>query len=120
MNVDIASLQETRLPESGSMMEKHYTFFWQGKGAAETREHGVGFAVRNTLLGMIEPPTNGKESLLTLRLSTADGLVNLVCVYAPTLNSPGEVKDQLYESLDAAIGTIPFSEDIFLLGDLNT
>lgn len=79
----------------------------------------MGFAVRNTLLRMIEPPANGTERLLTLRLSTADGLVNLVCVYAPTLNSPGEVKDQLYKSLDAAIGTIPFSEDIFLLGDFN-
>ena len=120
LNVDIAVLKETRPPESGSLIEKHYTFFWQGKGAAVTREHGVGFGVRNALLRMIESPTGGTERLLTLRLSTADGLVNLVCVYSPTLNSPGEVKGQFNESLDAAIGKIPFSEHIFLLGDFKT
>ena len=101
-------------------MDKHYTFFWKGKGAAVTREHGVGFAVRNALLRMIESPTGGTERLLTLRLSTADGLVKQVCVYSPTLNSSGEVKGQFNESLDAVISKIPFSEHIFLLGDLNT
>ena len=112
LNVDIAVLQETRLPESGSLKKKHYTFFWQGEGAAEIREHGVGFAVINTLPRMIEPKTGGTERLLTPRLSTANGLVNLVCVYAATLNSQGEVKDQFYESLDAVIGKVPFSEHI--------
>ena len=80
----------------------------------------MGFGVRNALLRMIESPTGGTERLLTLRLSTADGLVNLVCIYSPTLNSPGEVKGQFNESLDAAIGKIPFSEHIFLLGDFKT
>ena len=119
LNVDIVALQETRLPESRSLTEIHYTFFWQRKGAAETREHGVAFAVRHTLLRMIESPTDGTERLLTLPLSTTDGLVNLVCVYTPKRNSPGEVKDQFYESLDAAIGKIPSSEHFFLLGDFN-
>lgn len=31
MNIDIAALQEARLPENGSLMEKHYTFFGRGK-----------------------------------------------------------------------------------------
>ena len=53
LQVDIATLQETRLPGSGSLREKDYTFFWQGKSEEEVREHGVGFAVRNTLLGMV-------------------------------------------------------------------
>ena len=79
----------------------------------------MGFAVRNTLLRMIEPPTDGTERLLTLRLSTVDGLVNLGCVNAPTLNSPGEVKDECCESLHAAIGKIPSSEHVFLHGDFN-
>ena len=62
LNVDIVALQETRLPETGSLKEENYTFFWHGKGLDETLEHGVGFAVRNTLLTMITPmissPTN--------------------------------------------------------------
>ena len=119
LNIDIAALQETRLPDSGSLKEEHYTFFWQGKNAEETREHGVGFAVRNTLLCMINPPTDGTERILSLQLSTAQGPVNLVCTYAPTLHSSPEDKDKFYESLDAAVSKIPATELIHILGDSN-
>ena len=85
LNVNIATLQETRLPDSGSLEEKNYTFFWQRKSGVETREHGMGFALKNTLLCMIQVPSNGTARILTLLLSTAEGTVHLVCVYAPTL-----------------------------------
>ena len=41
LQVDIIALQETRLPESGIIRERDYSFFWQGKAADETREHGI-------------------------------------------------------------------------------
>ena len=47
LGVDIACLQETRLAGSGSIKEKHYTFYWQGKPEDGPRIHCVGFAVRN-------------------------------------------------------------------------
>ena len=119
LNIDIAALQETRLPENGSLKEEHYTFFWQGKSADEPREQGVGFAVRNSLLQMIEPPTDGTERILKLRLSTVEGLVNIICVYAPTLLATVETKDHFYESLDTALSTIPASEHIYVIGDFN-
>ena len=119
LNIDIAALQETRLPETGSLKEEHYTFFWQEKGTEEMREHGVGFAVRHTLLRMIEPPTDGTERIFTLHLSSMQGPVNLVCVYAPTLQASAEVKDQFYESLDTVVSKIPEAEHIYLLGDFN-
>merc|ERR1712240_499501 len=64
LEVDIVTLQETRLADSGTMREKDYTFFWQGKASNEPREHGVGFAVKNSLLKMVEPPINGSEHIL--------------------------------------------------------
>ena len=63
LNVDIATLQETRLADSGALKEKDYTFYWQGKGSGEHREYGVGFHIRNSLLSMIEPGSNGSERL---------------------------------------------------------
>ena len=45
LNIDIATLQET-----GSLKEQRYRFFWQGNCIEEKREHGVGFAVKNSLL----------------------------------------------------------------------
>ena len=50
-----------------------------------------------------------------MALSTAEGTVHLVCVYAPTIQSPPEVKDQFYESLDTGIGMVPSSEHILLM-----
>ena len=54
LNVDIAALQETRLADYGSLREE-YSFFWQGKSEEDRREQGVGFAIRNRLLPMVEP-----------------------------------------------------------------
>ena len=66
LNVDIAILQETGLADSGTLKEKDHTFFWQGKGSDKPREHGVGFAVRNSLLRMVEPGSGSSQHLLTL------------------------------------------------------
>ena len=64
LQVDIITLQETRLSESGIIRERDYSFFWQSKAADETREHGVGFAIKNNLLCSIIPPSEGTERLL--------------------------------------------------------
>ena len=119
LQVDIATLQETRLAESGSLRESDYTFFWHGKSSEEVREHGVGFAVRNSLLGMIEPIADGTERLLSLRLNTSDGPANLISVYAPTLTSDQELKDKFYSDLENLILGIPKQEHLILLGDFN-
>ena len=37
LNVDIATLQETRLADSAILKEKDYTVFWQGKHSNEPR-----------------------------------------------------------------------------------
>ncbi|XP_038062349.1 uncharacterized protein LOC119732818 [Patiria miniata] len=87
--------------------------------AEETREHGDGFAVKNTLIATTVPPTGGSERILAIRISTSSGPANLLSVYAPTLCSPPESKDKFYEELDTAISTIPKNEHLFLLGDFN-
>ena len=87
LQMDIVALQETRLPEMGSVKEKNFSFFCQGKPLNETREHGVGFVVRNTLLRYIVPPTMGSERILYLQLHSLVELVAFVSAYAPTLPS---------------------------------
>uniref|UniRef100_A0A2C9KIE6 Endonuclease/exonuclease/phosphatase domain-containing protein n=1 Tax=Biomphalaria glabrata TaxID=6526 RepID=A0A2C9KIE6_BIOGL len=119
LKVDIAALQETRLPDSGSIKEKDYSFFWQGKAESEIREHGVGFAVKNTLLNTVELKCNGSERLLSLRLNTSIGHVTLICAYAPTLSSTPEAKDMFYDNLSSALSEIPTTEQVIILGDLN-
>ena len=66
LQIDIVALQETRLPETGSVRERDFTLFWQSKPSDDVREHGVEFAVRNNLLGPITPPAEGTERILSL------------------------------------------------------
>ena len=119
LNVDIATLQETRLADSGARKENDYTFYWQGKGSGEHREYGVGFAVRNSLLSMIESGSNGSEQLLTLRLNTTAGPVTLVSVYAPTMSTTSDINDEFYENLAAITSSVPKNEQLVLLGNFN-
>jgi len=73
LNVDIAALQETRLADS--LREKEYTFFWQGKSEEDRREQGVGFAIRNRLLPMVEPGDYKSERVMHIKLNTVTGTI---------------------------------------------
>ena len=119
LNMDIVALQETRLPSNGSLKEANYTFFWQGLEQTERRLHGVGFAIRNSLLSSMEAPSKGTERIISLRLLCSSGSVNIICAYAPTLTSTPEAKDAFYDQLDAKIKNIPPDEELYLLGDFN-
>ena len=119
LNIDIAGLQETRLAGFGSIKETNYTFFWQGLQEEERRIHGVGFAIKNHLLPTLEPPKQGCERILSIRLKTSSGYATFVCCYAPTMTSEPDLKDGFYSLLDDTINNIPPSDDLFLLGDFN-
>ncbi|XP_071954137.1 craniofacial development protein 2-like [Antedon mediterranea] len=119
LNIDIAALQETRLPSNGSIRERDYTFFWQELEPDQPQLHGVGFAVSNSLVASVEPPSKGTARILSLRLSTSSGTVNILSIYAPTLCSTPVSKDEFYEELDSAIRGISATEHLYLLGDFN-
>ena len=119
LNVNIATLQETWPANAGTLKERDYTFFWQGKSSDEPREHGVGFAVKNSLLSMVEPGSSGSEWLLNLCLNTTEGPVTLVSVYTPSLSATLDAKDEFYENLASTIRNIPSTKQLVLLGDFN-
>ena len=68
---------------------------------------------------MIEPGSNGSERLITLRLNTTAGPVTLVSVYAPTMSTISDTKDEFYENLAAIVSSVPNNEQLVLLGDFN-
>ena len=83
------------------------------------REHGLGFAVRNTLLDKVQLGSTATERLLFLQLNSTDGPVNLLCVYAPTLVAPNDTKVDLYSQLHTFIRRLPQQEDLVILGDFD-
>ncbi|XP_069181203.1 craniofacial development protein 2-like [Procambarus clarkii] len=91
----------------------------EGKPSEEVREHGVGFAVRNRLLGSIVPPTEGSAKIIKLQLHTAAGMVSLINAYTPTLTSSTETKVYFYDDLGLTLRDIPQQEPVFFLEDIN-
>ncbi|CAE1251244.1 unnamed protein product [Acanthosepion pharaonis] len=60
----------------------------------DSRHHGVGFAVKNSLIPAIVPPTGGSKRILALRLLTSTGFANVLCIYAPMFCTTPEIRDQ--------------------------
>ncbi|KAK4325482.1 hypothetical protein Pmani_003933 [Petrolisthes manimaculis] len=65
-DVNVAALSETRLSDEASLTEDHggYTFYWNGYPTQERRIHGVGFAVKNSLVRLIHDMPNGFSARL--------------------------------------------------------
>lgn len=114
-----AALQETRLPDEGSIKETNFTFFWKGKDTSAVREHGVGFAVRNELLHSIETPWGVSERIMVMRLNSDCGFVTIIAAYAPTLNSSAESKDRFYQQLGDTVQHTRRGDRLIILGDFN-
>lgn len=89
--------------------------FGKEKNQRNTGYMMYGFAVRNNILTSVEPPSQGTARIPSLRLSSSSGLVNILSIYAPTLCSPAEAKDEFYEELEGSVSKIPDTEHLFIL-----
>ena len=56
---------------------------------------------------------------MSLAINTADGPINLLCAYTPTLAASAEVKDAFYSQLDSLIQGISRRDNLIILGDFN-
>ncbi|KAI8507953.1 hypothetical protein Bbelb_141930 [Branchiostoma belcheri] len=123
LDIDIAALSETRLADEGQLQEDAggFTFFWKGLPQEDRRIHGVGFAIRNSLLKDLEEiPTGVNERLMTLRLKLSNRQnATVISCYAPTLTAEDKIKEKFYEDLENILKSIPTTDKIILLGDFN-
>ncbi|CAH2088107.1 unnamed protein product [Euphydryas editha] len=122
-NVDIAALSETHLADEGQLVEDGggYKFFWKGTPETEPRRSGVGFAIKTKIANTLEEcPKSTSDRIISLRLHLDnDNYINLISVYAPTMNKDDETKGNFYEELTQTLGKIRPSEQVLLLGDFN-
>lgn len=122
-NVDIAALSETHLADEGEKVERRggYTFFWKGTPSCEPRRSGVGFAVKNCIASMLEEtPIHISDRVTTLRLHLDnDNYMNIISVYAPTMDKDDVTKARFYEEVTHVLSRIPPREQILLMGDFN-
>lgn len=94
--VDIVVLQEMCIVGCGSLMEKEYIFFWQGRDEDEFRVYGVGFVVSNKLVQMVELGLIKFECIMYIKFNIDLGFINLFFVYVLILILSIDVKDIFY------------------------
>ena len=77
--------------------------------------------IKNSLVKTLqECPIHISDRITTLRLHLdGDNFLNVISVYAPTLDSSDDIKDKFYEELTQCLHKIPNREKILLLGDFN-
>ena len=123
LDIDIASLSETRLADEGQLEEVGggYTFFWRGVEEGENRVAGVGFAIKTDLVKQLEElPTGISKRVITMRLPLEfDRFATVISVYAPTLKSDDVDKACFYIELRRVLSSIPSGDKIWLCGDFN-
>jgi exonuclease III len=121
--IDIAALSETRLADEGMLKEIKggYTFFWRGRPESEDRLHGVGLAIRSSLMKDIPTlPVGINERLMKIRFPLSKTRhMTIISAYAPTLTSPDDAKEQFYEDLNQLIRDTHTSDKLLILGDFN-
>ena len=122
-DIDIVALSETHLLHEGKLEEvgTGYTFFWKGRPSNATRQSGVGFTVKSSLVGSLDNlPRRINDRLMTLRLPLSGGqFLTLVSSYAPTMKASEEIKEKFYDNLSNIIGAVPKKDKLLVLGDFN-
>ena len=122
-NIDIAAISETRVLGDTIIEEKGggYTFFLKGKPAGDKHHHGVGFAIRTSLVKYLEGklPVGINERLMTMSIPLEGTILSIISAYAPTLPQSDEIKDSFYNTLSDVIDAVPTSHKLLLLGDFN-
>ena len=85
-NFNIVALSKTRTAGEGQLKEEQgqYTFFWKGLDPDQSRIHGVGLAIRNTLPPKLtELPFGINACLMTLRIKIVKNQqATIISVYA--------------------------------------
>ena len=122
-NLGIVALSETsRAGEEQLKVEQgRYTFFWKGLDLEQPRIHGVGFAIRNSLLQKVtEQPLGTNERLTTVRTYLIKNqYATIISAYAPTLDAEHKVRENFYTQLDNVLSTVPKQDKVILLGNFN-
>lgn len=98
-----------------------YTFYWKGTAASEPRRSGVGFAIKNQIARKLEEcPVHISDRVTSLRLHLSnDNYLNVISVYAPTLDKDDDVKNKFYEEVTQVLSQVRPRDQVLLLGDFN-
>jgi len=97
-DIDIAAISETRISAEAQFEEvgAGYTFFTIGQPEGKSRQTGVGFAIKSTLVSKLqEDPKGVNPRLMYMKLELSHGhTAVLLSAYAPTMDATDQDKER--------------------------
>ncbi|XP_055873608.1 craniofacial development protein 2-like [Biomphalaria glabrata] len=116
--VDIACVQETRCKEE-VYTKRGYRLVLKCYDN-EDMKYGLGFIIKEDIFKYIDIDSDFTDRICSLTLNTDGGIVHIINVYIPHVNTELETKEDFFESLEEKLSKISEDEIIFLLGDFNS
>lgn len=117
-NLDIIGLSEIRWPDSGKCTKEKATLYYSGNNLPH-HYNGVGFLVSKKTNKAVKNfvAYSDRTALLQVRAAPVD--LNIIQIYAPTLDKPENEVDQLYKEIKELMGLVKKSEGLIIMGDFN-
>lgn len=123
-NIQIACLSEVRLPDTGHReitvpgTETSYHLYHSGV-TDNSGQYGVGIALSKEANFSIIEWNPISPRLAKIRLKGQISPVTVIAVYAPTLNSDDQAKDDFYDALEQTLRNVPSRDMLIVAGDWN-
>ena len=115
--LDIIGLCETRLTGEGTkLLHDNYQLIYSGGREAK---HGVGVILTGELAQRAGHLIYKNERILSFSLGLGTHKISFIQVYAPQQGHPQEEKEEFYEKLQEVKNSVPYSNNLIILGDMN-
>ncbi|XP_008476273.1 craniofacial development protein 2-like [Diaphorina citri] len=119
MNIDILGISEMRWPDTGEVDLEGHRAFYSGRADGK-HEEGVGMIMTKEVAACVRTFTPISERILLIQLEGRPVNINIIQVYAPTLDKPDETVEEMYATINDIMSKLKKNEINIVMGDFNS
>ena len=116
MRLDILGIAETHWVEEGNIIKENHTMIYSG---GEEHMKGVGILMKNNIARSMLGFWAISKRVIMLKLQAKPFNINIIQVYAPTLDCADEEVKKVYQEINNGIKQIKSGELLCVMGDFN-
>ena len=116
MRLDILGIAETHWVEEGKIIKENHTMIYSG---GEMHRKGVSILMKNNIARSMLGFWAISERIIMLKLQAKPFNINIIQVYAPTLDCEDEEVEKLYQEINNGIKQTKSGELLCVMGDFN-
>jgi len=81
--------------------------------------NGVGIFIEKELIDRVVGVRRKSDRIMSIKLVLGAVILNVICVYAPQMGLPEDIKRAFWEELEEVLHSIPRHEELFVGEDFN-